>query len=139
MTWFAWALLAALFAALTALFSKIGVRELDASLATAIRTSVVLVFAWSLALATGPVTALRGLTGKTWLFLCLSGVATGLSWWCYLRALQTGEASKVASVDKLGVVFVLVLAALFLGEKLTFRTAFGGGFIVLGSLLIAGR
>ena len=126
MNWLYWSLLSALFAGLTAILAKIGVKEVDSNLATAVRTSVVLVFAWGVALATLPATAVLGLSRKTWLFLVLSGLATGCSWLCYFRALQLGEASKVAPIDKLSVVFVVILAALFLGESLSWKTALGG-------------
>ena len=132
-----WALLSAVFAGATAVLAKVGVRGVDSNLATAVRTSVVLVFAWGVALATGPVGAVAGLPRKTWLFLVLSGLATGLSWLCYFRALQLGEASKVAPVDKLSVVFVIVFAALFLGEPLTVKTAVGGALICTGALVLA--
>ena len=107
MNWLTWALLSALFAGLTAILAKIGVTGVDSNLATAIRTTVVLVFAWGVALATTLLAALSVLSRRTWLFLALSGVATGLSWLCYFHALQLGPASKVAPIDKLSVVFVL--------------------------------
>jgi transporter family protein len=139
MNWLYWSLLSALFAGLTAILAKIGVKEVDSNLATAVRTSVVLVFAWGVALATLPATAVLGLSRKTWLFLVLSGLATGCSWLCYFRALQLGEASKVAPIDKLSVVFVVILAALFLGESLSWKTALGGTLITAGALLLAWR
>ncbi len=137
MNWLFWSLLAALFAGLTAILAKVGVSGVDSNLATAVRTSVVLVFAWGVALATCPVNAVFGLSRRTWLFLALSGVATGLSWLCYFRALQLGEASKVAPIDKLSVVFVLLFAALFLGESLSWRTGVGGALIVAGAVVLA--
>lgn len=137
MNWLFWALLSAVFAGATAVLAKVGVRGVDSNLATAVRTSVVLVFAWGVALATGPVSAVAGLSRKTWLFLVFSGLATGLSWLCYFRALQLGEASKVAPVDKLSVVCVIVFAALFLGEPLTVKTALGGALICAGALVLA--
>ena len=139
MNWLYWSLLSALFAGLTAILAKIGVKEVDSNLATAVRTSVVLVFAWGVALATLPATAVLGLSRKTWLFLVLSGLATGCSWLCYFRALQLGEASKVAPIDKLSVVFVVILAALFLGESLSWKTALGGTLITAVALLLAWR
>jgi len=139
MNWLYWSLLSALFAGLTAILAKLGVKEVDSNLATAVRTSVVLVFAWGVALATLPATAVLGLSRKTWLFLVLSGLATGCSWLCYFRALQLGEASKVAPIDKLSVVFVVILAALFLGESLSWKTALGGTLITAGALLLAWR
>jgi len=137
MNWLAWSLLSALFAGLTAILAKKGVAGVDSNLATAVRTSVVLVFAWGVALATNPASALLEFSRRTWLFLGLSGIATGLSWLCYFRALQLGEASKVAPIDKLSVVFVLVLAAVFLGESLTAKTLLGGGLIAAGAVVLA--
>ena len=103
MTWFTWSLLSALFAALTAILAKLGVAGLDANVATAIRTSVVVVFTWLIAYAMRQPASFQVLSGKTWLFLVLSGLATGLSWLCYFRALQAGPASRVAPIDKLSV------------------------------------
>ena len=137
MNWLAWSLLSAFFAALTAILAKIGVAGVDSNLATAIRTSVVLVFAWTIALVTNAGGGLGTLSVRTWTFLGLSGLATGLSWLCYFRALQLGDASQVAPVDKLSVVFVLVLAALFLGETLTLRTVVGGLLIAAGAVVLA--
>lgn len=139
MNWLTWSLLSALFAALTAILAKIGITGVDSNLATAVRTAVVLVFAWSVALATQPASAVLAWSGRTWLFLTLSGLATGCSWLCYFRALQLGDASKVAPIDKLSVVFVLVLAALFLGEALTWKTALGGTLIAAGAIILAWR
>jgi transporter family protein len=139
MNWLTWSLLSALFAGLTAILAKVGVKGVDSNLATAVRTAVVLVFAWGVALATQPVTAVLGLSKKTWLFLILSGLATGCSWLCYFRALQLGDASKVAPIDKLSVVFVLILAALFLGESLTWKTALGASLITAGAIVLAWR
>ena len=113
MNWFFWALLSALFAGLTAILAKIGVAGVNANLATAIRTTVVLVFTWGIALATTNPSAMLSLPRRTWVFLVLSGLATGLSWLCYFRALQLGEASRVAPVDKLSVVFAIALAVIF--------------------------
>jgi transporter family protein len=137
MPWFAWALLSALFAGITAILAKVGVENVNSSLATAIRTTVVLVLAWSIALATMPAGSLAMPGRRTLLFLTLSGIATGLSWICYFRALQLGEASRVAPVDKLSVVFAIVLAGVFLRERLTWHQAAGGALIVAGSLIIA--
>src|SRR5207247_6777219 len=109
------------------------------NLATAVRTSIVLVFTWSIALCanSNALSALSRLSHRTWIFLVLSGVATGLSWLCYFRALQLGEASRVAPVDKLSVVFAIVFAALFLGERLTWQHWVGGALIVAGSIVLA--
>ena len=117
--WIFWALLSALFAAATAVLAKVGVAHIDSNLATAIRTTVVVVFAWVIALALGKRGELREVDGRAWLFLTLSGLGTGLSWLCYFRALQLGPASRVAPLDKLSVVLVMVFAVLFLGEKLS--------------------
>ena len=136
MNWLHWALLSALFAGLTAVLAKAGVKGIDADLATAIRTVVILVFAWSIALSRG-VETLSKATTRTWLFLILSGLATGASWLCYFRALQLGDASKVAPVDKLSVVVAMALAAIFLGEHLTWRHGIGAGLIVTGTVIVA--
>ena len=136
MGWLGWALLSALFAGMTAILAKVGVRDIDSNLATAIRTAVILVFAWSIALFT-KTQALRDIPRNTWLFLVLSGLATGLSWLCYFRALQIGEASQVAPVDKLSVVVAMVLAAVFLREHLTWQHWVGGTLIVSGTIVIA--
>jgi len=136
MSWIFWALLSALFAAATAILAKIGVAHVDSNLATAIRTSVVLVFAWAIALALGKHGELRQIDPRTWLFLALSGLATGLSWLCYFRALQLGPASRVAPLDKLSVVLVIVFAAIFLGEKLTPMAVLGGLLIAAGAVVM---
>ena len=135
--WLPWALLSAVFAGLTAILAKVGVTGVNSHLATAIRTSVVLLFAWALALLTNRPLMLQNLSRKTWLFLALSGLATGLSWICYFRALQLGEASRVAPIDKLSVVIVIGLSMAFLGERLQLREGIGAGLIVLGALLLA--
>lgn len=137
MSWVYWALLSALFAAATAVLAKIGVAGVDSNLATAIRTSVVVVFTWGIAFATRKPNAVAALMPRTWLFLTLSGLATGLSWLCYFRALQLGPASRVAPIDKLSVVFVIVLAALFLGEKMTALKMLGGVLIAGGAIILA--
>ena len=135
--WRPWALGSAVFAALTAILAKAGVADVGPNLATAIRTTVVLVFAWTLAAATDGTRGVAQLAPRTWVFLVLSGLATGLSWVCYFRALRLGEASRVAPVDKLSVVFALALAALCLGEKLSWHQWVGGGLILAGAILIA--
>jgi len=137
MTWFYWALLSALFAGATAILAKVGVAGVNSNLATAIRTTVVLLFSWGIALATSKPATMLQLSGRTWLFLTLSGLATGLSWLCYFRALQVGEASRVAPVDKLSVVFVIVFAAIFLREPLSWQQVVGGLLIVAGALVLA--
>jgi transporter family protein len=118
--WFTWALLSAFFAGLTAVLAKVGVAHVNSNLATAIRTVVILIFAWSVALSTSS-QSISTIGSRTWVFLILSGIATGLSWLCYFRALQLGEASRVAPVDKLSVVIAIVLAAIFLHERLTWH------------------
>jgi transporter family protein len=137
MNWLHWSLLSALFAGLTAVLAKTGVSGVDSNLATAVRTTVVLVFSWGIVLASSTSTVLSGIPGKSWLFLALSGIATGLSWLCYFRALQLGEASRVAPVDKLSVIFVMIFAAVILKEKLTWQHALGGCLIVAGAVVLA--
>jgi transporter family protein len=136
MSWIGWALLSAVFAATTALLAKVGVAHVDSNLATAIRTSVVVVFAWGIALALGKHGELRQLDRRTCLFLALSGLATGLSWLCYFRALQLGPASRVAPLDKLSVPLVMVFAWLLLGEKLTAGAIAGGLLIAAGAVVM---
>ena len=136
MSWFMWALLSAFFAGLTAILAKVGVAGVSSNLATAIRTVVILVFAWLVALI-GRHEPLSTISGKTWVFLVLSGVATGCSWLCYFRALQLGEASRVAPVDKLSVVVAIILAGIFLHERLTWHQWVGGSLIVLGAIVLA--
>jgi transporter family protein len=137
MEWFFWALLSALFAGATAVLAKIGVAGVNSNLATAIRTGVILLFSWLIALATTRNGDLWSIGKKTWIFLILSGLGTGLSWLCYFRALQLGEVSKVAPIDKLSVVVAMALAITFLGEKLNLRDGIGAGLIVLGALVLA--
>lgn len=136
MSWLGWALLSAVFAGLTAVLARVGVQGVDSNLATAIRTVVILVFAWSVALYRND-QQLSTVTPRTWLFLVLSGLATGASWLCYFRALQLGQVSKVAPIDKLSVVFAILLAAAFLHERLTWQNWVGGALIVGGSLVLA--
>jgi transporter family protein len=136
MNWILWALLSAVFAAATALLAKVGVAHVDSNLATAVRTSVVVIFAWGIAIATGKHGGLRQLDGRTMLFLTLSGLATGLSWLCYFRALQLGPASRVAPLDKLSVPLVMLFAWLLLGEKLTAPALFGGLLITAGAVVM---
>jgi bacterial/archaeal transporter family protein len=135
--WIHWSLLSAVFAGATAVLAKVGVTGVNSNLATAIRTSVILVFSWAIAYATRQPGSIGRLTARTWVFLVLSGLATGLSWLCYFRALQLGEASRVAPVDKLSVAFVILFAALFLGERLTVMRGAGGLLIVAGAILLA--
>ncbi|MGR3722532.1 EamA family transporter [Abyssibius alkaniclasticus] len=136
-SWQFWALLAAGFAALTAIFGKVGVAGIDSDFATFLRTIVVAVLLGLLVWATGKAQSLSALSSKTLVFLTLSGIATGASWLCYFRALQIGKAAQVAPVDKLSVVFVAVFATLFLGESLS-PLAWGGiGFIALGAVMVS--
>lgn len=137
MNWFLWALLSAFFAGLTAILAKLGVAGVNSNLATAIRTVVILFFTWGIALFTTKPSELLHLSRRTWLFLALSGVATGLSWLCYFRALQLGEASRVAPVDKLSVVFAIALAAIILHERLTWHQLAGGALILSGAVVLA--
>src|SRR5882724_5703022 len=139
MSWIFWALLSAFFAGLTAVLAKIGVTGVDSNLATAVRTTVVLVFTWSIAFAANvnATDALSRLSRRAWIFLVLSGVATGLSWLCYLRALQLGEASRVAPVDKLSVVCAILFAVVLLREKVGWQQWLGGSFVVVGAVILA--
>ena len=135
--WVFWALLSALFAAVTAIFAKLGVAGVDSNFATAVRTSVVVVLAWGIALATRAEGSFHVPSIRTWIFLTLSGLATGLSWLCYFRALQLGPASRVAPIDKLSVALVILFAAVFLGERLSWGKALGGLLIVAGAMVVA--
>jgi transporter family protein len=136
MSWIGWALLSAVFAAATALLAKVGVAHVDSNLAMALRTTVVLVFAWGIAIALGKHGEIRELDRRTVLFLTLSGLATGLSWLCYFRALQLGPASRVAPLDKLSVPLVMILAWLLLGEKMTPAVLTGGLLITAGAIVM---
>ena len=135
MTWLFWALLSALFAAATALLAKVGVAGIDSNLATAIRTSVILLFTWAIAIGLEKHHGLAEIGRRSWIFLVLSGICTGLSWLCYFRALQLGPASSVAPVDKLSVVLVILGAWLFLGEHLTPLKIAGGSLITIGAVI----
>jgi transporter family protein len=137
MSWIGWALLSAAFAAATALLAKVGVAHVDSNLATALRTSVVVIFAWGIVLALGKHGELRSLDRRAVLFLTLSGLATGLSWLCYFRALQLGPASRVAPLDKLSVPLVMIFAWLLLGEKLNHAALAGGALIMAGAMVMA--
>lgn len=136
-SWFYWALMSAVFAALTAIFAKIGIKGVDSDFATLIRTAIIIVvlatFVWFAGKWSNPF----GLPAKTWFFLSLSALATGASWVCYFRALQIGEASKVAPVDKLSVVLVAIFAFTFLGERPTLREWSGIAMIAAGTLVLA--
>lgn len=135
--WTGFALLSALFAALTSIFAKIGIENVNSNLATAVRTAVVLLMAWGIVFATGKQQQLADISARSWLFLTLSGIMTGLSWLCYFYALQLGEASKVVPVDKFSVVITMFLAFFILGEDLTWKTVLGGLLITAGTLVLA--
>jgi transporter family protein len=134
--WWIYALLSALFAALTALFAKIGIKGVDTDLATAIRTVIILILAWAIVFVRGTNHTIGSLTKTNWIFLSLSGCATGLSWICYFKALQLGKISQVAPVDKLSVALAIILAAVFLGETITVKTGVAAGLIITGTLIL---
>ena len=134
--WKYYALLSPLFAALTAIFAKIGVKDINSDLATAIRTSVVLCITWGIVVAGNHVGEAKGITAHTWLFLVLSGAATGLSWLFYFKALQTGDVARVAPIDKLSVVITIGLALIFLKETVSARVIVGALFITAGSIMM---
>ena len=134
--WFVFALLSAVFAALTSILAKVGIEGVNSNLATAIRTMVVLAMAWGMVFVTNTQGGLTDISKKSWLFLILSGLATGASWLCYYRALQIGEASKVVPIDKLSVVITLVLAFVFLHERFTPKSLIGCLLIGAGTLLM---
>lgn len=137
MSWIFWAMLSAIFAAATALLAKVGVAGIDSNLATAIRTSVIVVFTWCIALSLEKHHGFLEIGRRSWMFLVLSGICTGLSWLCYFRALQLGPASSVAPIDKLSVVFVVLGAWIFLGEKMTPLKIGGASLIAIGATVIA--
>ena len=134
--WVVFALLSAVFAALTSIFAKVGIENVNSNLATAIRTVIVLVMAWLIVFATGKHQQIVDISTKSWIFLVLSGLATGLSWLCYFYALQIGEASKVVPVDKFSVVITMVMAFFILGEVITMKTIIGGLLITAGTLVL---
>lgn len=136
MSWLIYALLSAFFASLTAILAKIGIKNVDSNLATAIRTIVILIFAWGIILYQGTFKQISGISRYSLLFLILSGVATGLSWLFYFRALQLGKASQVAPIDKLSLILTIVLAAIILKEKVTASIVIGGILMALGALLV---
>lgn len=137
MGWLAFALLSAVAAAATAILAKVGVKDVNSNLATAIRTVVVLVFAWGIVFTTGAHREIPRLSNHTLLFLGLSGLATGLSWLFYFRALQLGNASQVAPIDKLSLVITVIFAAVFLGERITWGVGVGAALVAAGTLFIA--
>ena len=134
--WFAFALGSAVFAALTTIFAKVGIEGVDSNLATAVRTLVVLVMAWAIVLVTGVQGGLASISAKSWIFLVLSGLATGASWLCYYRALQLGQASLVVPIDKLSLVITLVLAVVLLREQLTARGVVGAVLVTVGAIVM---
>ena len=136
-SWQFWALLSATFAAMTAVFAKVGIESVNSDFATFVRTIVILLAAGGIVLATGHWQDPTTVSGRTWAFLVLSGLATGLSWICYFRALKLGNASQVAPIDKMSVVLVAVIAALFLGERLSPPAWAGVGLIASGAILVA--
>ncbi len=135
--WVVFAILSALFAALTSILAKIGIDGVNSNLATAIRTVVVVVLAWGMVFLTGQQNGVWEIGKKSWLFLILSGLATGASWLCYYKALQMGQVSKVAPIDKLSIVITLILAFVFLHEKFTPKSAIGTLLITAGALVLA--
>ena len=135
--WQVYAVLSAVFASLTAIFAKIGVSGINSNLATAIRTVIILFITWGIAFATADMRDIKSISRHTLVFLVLSGLATGASWLCYFKAMQIGQASKVAPVDKLSVVFAMILAFTFLGEPVSAKVLAGGALILIGSLVIA--
>lgn len=134
--WWTYAILSALFASLTAIFAKLGVANINSNLATAIRTVVVLIMIWSIVLAKGEAKDIGSLSKQNIIFLIISGIATGLSWLFYFKALQLGNVSQVAPVDKLSVALTIVLAVVFLGEALTLKTAVGAALIIAGTFVM---
>ncbi len=134
--WFVFAILSAIFAALTSILAKIGIEGVNSNLATAVRTIVVVLMAWFMVFITGNQNGIVDISKKSWIFLILSGLATGASWLCYYKALQLGEASKVVPIDKLSIVITIVLAFIFLGEQITLKTLIGCCLIVIGTFIM---
>lgn len=134
--WVLFAVLSAIFAALTSILAKVGIEGVNSNLATAIRTAVVLVMAWGIVLLTGTLGGISAITTRGWIFLVLSGLATGASWLCYYYALQIGDASRVVPIDKFSVVITMVLAFVFLYETVDWKTILGGVLITAGTLIM---
>ena len=134
--WAIFAILSAIFAALTSILAKVGIEGVNSNLATAIRTIVVVLMAWFMVFITGNQNGIVDISKKSWIFLILSGLATGASWLCYYKALQLGEASKVVPIDKLSIVITIVLAFIFLGEQITLKTLIGCCLIVAGTFVM---
>lgn len=135
--WILFAILAAVFAALTSILAKVGIEGVNSNLATAVRTAVVVLMSWAIVFLTGAQGGISAISSRSWLFLILSGLATGASWLCYYKALQMGEVTKVVSIDKLSIVITFVLAAVFLHEQFTVKTLLGCVFIGIGAWLVA--
>ena len=134
--WAIFAILSAIFAALTSILAKIGIEGVNSNLATAVRTIVVVLMAWFMVFITGNQNGIVDISKKSWIFLILSGLATGASWLCYYKALQLGEASKVVPIDKLSIVITIILAFIFLGEQITLKTLIGCCLIVTGTFIM---
>jgi len=134
--WLVFAILSAVFAAATSILAKIGIEGVNSNLATAIRTVVVVVMAWGIVFVTHAETGLAAISTKSWLFLILSGLATGASWLCYFYAIKLGEVSKVVPIDKCSLVLTIILAAVFLGEAMTWKTVVGSLLIVAGTMIM---
>ena len=134
--WFIFAILSAIFAALTSILAKIGIEGVNSNLATAVRTIVVVLMAWLMVFVTGSQNGFMDISKKSWIFLILSGLATGTSWLCYYKALKLGEASKVVPIDKLSIVITIILAFVFLGEQITLKTLIGCTLIVAGTFVM---
>lgn len=134
--WIAFALASAAFAALTSILAKIGIEGVNSNLATAIRTAVVLILAWGIVFMTGTYRGISHIAQRSWVFLILSGIATGLSWLCYFKALQIGDVSKVAPIDKFSIVLTMILAFAVLGEPVTAKVLIGAGLITAGTVVL---
>ena len=134
--WAIFAILSAIFAALTSILAKVGIEGVNSNLATAVRTIVVVLIAWFMVFVTGNQNGIVDISKKSWIFLILSGLATGASWLCYYKALQLGEASKVVPIDKLSIVITIILAFIFLGEQITLKTLIGCCLIVAGTFVM---
>ncbi|AGM23700.1 EamA family transporter [Fusobacterium animalis] len=134
--WSIFAILSAIFAALTSILAKVGIEGVNSNLATAVRTIVVVLMAWFMVFITGNQNGIVDISKKSWIFLILSGLATGASWLCYYKALQLGEASKVVPIDKLSIVITIILAFIFLGEQITLKTLIGCCLIIVGTFVM---
>jgi len=134
--WAIFAILSAIFAALTSILAKVGIEGVNSNLATAVRTIVVVLMAWFMVFITGNQNGIVDISKKSWLFLILSGLATGASWLCYYKALQLGEVSKVVPIDKLSIVITIILAFIFLGEQITLKTLIGCCLIIVGTFVM---